>query len=275
MTGIASLGSGSRGNGTLVEIGGELILVDCGFTLKDVERRLARLDLRPGDLTAILVTHEHSDHAGGVAALAHEHAIPVYASFGTLHAAGSRLTGRVFDSHRPFRIGAVKVQPVIVPHDAREPTQFTFEHDGVRLGVVSDLGHATPFVCRQFSGCDVLMMESNHDVPMLMRGRYPESVKRRIVSNFGHLSNEQAARFLAEVAHPELQVVVGHVSEQNNHPELLEAAFEPLRERVARLTFATQSEGADWIGQSPVGAVSDRELAPPRLSSVPRTGSLF
>ncbi|HEX7035473.1 MAG TPA: MBL fold metallo-hydrolase [Pseudomonadales bacterium] len=271
MTGIASLGSGSRGNGTLVEIGGELILVDCGFTLKDVERRLARLDLRPDDITAILVTHEHSDHAGGVAALADEYAIPVFASFGTLHAAGSRLTGQAFDSHRPFSIGAVKVHPVIVPHDAREPTQFTFEHDGLRLGVVSDLGHVTPFVCRQFSGCDVLMMESNHDVPMLLRGPYPESVKRRIVSDLGHLSNQQAARFLAGVAHPGLQVVVGHVSEQNNHPELLEAAFEPLREQVAGLTFATQSHGVDWVGMDPVGAASGREFS----SRVPRTGSLF
>ncbi len=246
MTAFASLGSGSRGNGTLVEIGGELILVDCGFTLKQAERRMARLAVRPGDLSAILVTHEHSDHASGVAALSHKYAVPVHASFGTLKATGWRMRGEVFDSHVPFRIGAVTVSPVIVPHDAREPTQFTFEHGGVRLGVVSDLGHVTPFVCRQFRHCDGLLMESNHDVPMLLRGRYPESVKRRIASNLGHLSNEQAAAFLAEVAHPDLQVVVGHVSEQNNHPELLHAAFEAHRNRVAELSFASQSRGADW-----------------------------
>ena len=247
MTGFASLGSGSRGNGTLVEIGGELILVDCGFTLKQAERRMARLGVRPGDLSAILVTHEHSDHSSGVAALAHEYVIPVYASFGTLKGTGWRVRGEVFDSHRPFRIGAVSVNPVIVPHDAREPTQFTFEHGNVRLGVVSDLGHVTPFVCQQFSNCQGLLMESNYDVPMLLGGRYPESLKRRIVSNLGHLSNHQAAAFLGQVAHPGLQVVVGHVSEHNNHPELLEAAFEPFRERVADLTFATQSRGVDWI----------------------------
>lgn len=256
MTGIASLGSGSRGNGTLVEIGGELILVDCGFTLKDALRRMARLGVRPGDLSAILVTHEHSDHASGVAALAHKYAVPIYASFGTLRATAWQMPGEVFDSHQPFRIGAVTVSPVIVPHDAREPTQFTFEHDGVRLGVVSDLGHVTPFVCEQFSRCDGLLMESNYDMPMLLRGRYPESLKRRIASNLGHLSNEQAAAFLAEVAHPGLQVVVGHVSEQNNHPELLEATFEPMRERVAELSFATQTDGADWtsIGAEPAAS---------------------
>lgn len=247
MTGLASLGSGSRGNGTLVEIGGELILVDCGFTLKQTERRLARLDARPRDVSAILVTHEHADHAAGIAAFAHKHAIPVYGSFGTLRATGWRLRGEVFDSHRPFRIGAVTVNPVIVPHDAREPTQFTFEHEGMRLGVVSDLGHVTPFVCREFSGCHGLLMESNHDLPMLLRGSYPPSLKRRIASNLGHLSNAQAAAFLGAVAHPGLQVVVGHVSEQNNHPELLEATFEPLRDRVAELSFATQSRGAGWV----------------------------
>jgi phosphoribosyl 1,2-cyclic phosphodiesterase len=246
LTGFASLGSGSRGNGTLVEIGGELILVDCGFTLKQTEHRMARLGVRPGDLSAVLVTHEHSDHINGVAALAHRYALPVFASFGTFKAVRWGLRGNVIDSHRPFHIGAVTVSPVIVPHDAREPTQFCFEHDGVKLGVVSDLGHATPFVCEQFSGCDGLLMESNYDPAMLLGGNYPQSVKRRIAGNLGHLSNEQASSFLAEVAHPDLQVVIGHVSEQNNHAEILEAAFEPLRERVSGLTFATQSDGADW-----------------------------
>ena len=247
MSGFASLGSGSRGNGTLVDVGGELILVDCGFTLKQAEQRMQRLGVRPGDLSAILVTHEHSDHVSGVAALAHKYAIPVFASYGTLKATGSGLLGKAFDSHGEFPIGAVTVRPVIVPHDAREPTQFVFEHEGVRIGVVSDLGQVTPFVAEQYAGCTGLMMESNHDPGMLHRGRYPESVKRRIAGSLGHLSNDQAAGFLAQVCHPGLQVVVGHVSEQNNHPELLHAAFEPLRTSVRRLDFATQTEGVAWV----------------------------
>jgi phosphoribosyl 1,2-cyclic phosphodiesterase len=247
LTRFASLGSGSRGNGTLIELGGTLLLVDCGFTLKQTEARLRRLGVRPGDLGGILVTHEHADHIGGVAALAHKYCIPVHASYGTLRATAGRLVGKAFDSHAAFQIGAIRVSPVIVPHDAREPTQFVFEYEGLRLGVVSDLGHVTPFVVEQFSGCQGLLMEANYDPGMLWRGRYPESVKRRIDSPLGHLSNDQSAGFLDAIAHAGLDVVIGHVSEQNNHPELLEAAFEPLRDRVARLQFATQEEGIHWI----------------------------
>lgn len=247
MTRLCSLGSGSRGNGTLVDIGGEYILIDCGFTLKQAEARLARIDIRPADLSAILVTHEHSDHAAGVAALAHKYATPVYASYGTLRAAGSNLVGTAINTHTSFHIGEVEVRPVVVPHDAKEPTQFVFEHAGVRLGVVSDLGHVTPFVVEQYSGCHGLFMESNYDQEMLLRGRYPANVKRRISSDLGHLSNHQAASFLDQVAHPALSVVIGHVSEENNHPDLLEEVFGRMRSRVKELRFATQSSGIDWI----------------------------
>lgn len=247
MSGFASLGSGSRGNGTLVDLGGELILVDCGFTLKQAERRLARLSVAPGDISAILVTHEHSDHCAGVAALSHRYRIPVHASYGTLKATRGQIHGAMFDSHAPFHIGAVTVHPVIVPHDAREPTQFCFEHEGVRLGVVSDLGHVTPHVCEQYSGCRGLMMESNHDLPMLLNGGYPEPLKRRVAGKLGHLSNDQAAEFLGHVAHPDLSVAIGHVSEQNNHPERLETTFAAYRQRVRHLSFATQTDGIGWI----------------------------
>ena len=247
MTAFASLGSGSRGNGTLVDIGGELILVDCGFTLKQAEARFRRLDVRPGDVSAILVTHEHSDHISGVAALSHKYAIPVYASFGTLKAARREIIGCPINSHNLFSVGEVSVVPVVVPHDAREPTQFVFQHGPTRIGVISDLGQITPFVAEQYQGCCGLLMESNHDRTMLFRGRYPESVKRRIAGDLGHLSNEQAADFLDRIKHNAMRVVVGHVSEQNNHPELLEQAFARFADAVAGLSFATQSSGMDWV----------------------------
>jgi len=247
LTAFASLGSGSRGNGTLVEIGGELILVDCGFTLKQAEARLRRMAVRPGDLSAIVVTHEHSDHAGGVAALSHKYAIPVYASYGTLKATKNDILGCPINTHNAFSVGEVAVVPVIVPHDAREPTQFVFEHRGVRVGVISDLGHVTPFVVQQYQRCQGLMMESNHDPQMLLRGRYPERVKRRIAGDLGHLSNEQAAQFLDAVGNPGLRVVIGHVSEENNHPDLLADTFARFRNEVGRLAFATQDEGMDWV----------------------------
>jgi phosphoribosyl 1,2-cyclic phosphodiesterase len=246
---FASLGSGSRGNGTVVEIGDERILVDCGFTVKQAEARLERLGLRPADLSAILVTHEHSDHAGGVGALAYKYAVPVFASYGTLESAGrngATLIGTAINAHASFSIGKVEVCPIVVPHDAREPTQFVFRHGGTSIGVISDLGCVTPYVVEQYSGLDGLLMESNYDPHMLVAGRYPERVKRRIASELGHLSNRQAAAFLGEIAHPDLRVVIGHVSEENNHPDLLSESFAPHAERVTQLTFATQDLGAEW-----------------------------
>ncbi|MFP6836630.1 MAG: MBL fold metallo-hydrolase [Pseudomonadales bacterium] len=256
MTAFASLGSGSKGNATLVDIGGELILVDCGFTLKQAEVRLRRMDVGPGDLSAIVVTHEHADHCGGVAALSHKYAIPVYASYGTLKAARTELGGSPINTHEMFSIGEVAVMPVIVPHDAREPTQFVFEHQGIRVGVISDLGQITPFVEAQYQRCNGLMMESNHDRQMLLRGRYPERVKRRIAGDLGHLSNEQAAGFLSAVCNPGLRVVIGHVSEENNHRDLLEKTFARFRGEVAHLAFADQDAGMDWVrvsGGGPAG----------------------
>ncbi len=247
---LASLGSGSRGNGTLVQFDSELFLVDCGFSLKQTEARLARLDIKPGDLSAVLVTHEHSDHIAGVAALAHKYALPVVATSGTLKSKAARkgsLVGHVLDAHTSVQVGEVSVIPVVVPHDAREPVQFVFQNDQHRIGVISDLGHVTPHVVEHYQSLDLLLMESNHDPQMLMRGRYPESVKQRIVGRFGHLSNEQAAAFLAEVANPQLQVVVGHVSEENNHPDLLAESFASFDNAVAQLCFATQDAGADWL----------------------------
>jgi phosphoribosyl 1,2-cyclic phosphodiesterase len=230
-----------------VDIGGELILVDCGFSLRQAEARFRRIGVGPGDLSAIVVTHEHADHSGGVAALSHKYAVPVYASHGTLKATRTELLGCAINTHNVFSVGAVAVVPVIVPHDAREPTQFVFECAGVRVGVISDLGQITPFVAEQYQRCDGLMMESNHDRQMLLRGRYPERVKRRIAGNLGHLSNEQAAGFLDAVAHPRLRVVIGHVSEENNHPDLLQETFARFRNEVQHLAFATQDDGMDWV----------------------------
>ncbi len=259
MIGIASLGSGSRGNATLVCMEDELLLIDCGFTVKQVEARLARLGVRGGDISAILVTHEHSDHASGVAALAHKYALPIYASHGTYSRPQHALFGTAFDGDVPFEIGDVQVDPVRVPHDASEPTQFVMRCGGVQIGVLSDLGCVTPHVIRQFSGCDLLMLEANHDVEMLQNGKYPPALKRRIRSDLGHLSNEQAAYLLDAVADADLNVLIGHVSEENNSVERIEAVFEPYRRRVASIELATQSYGSGWIVQQ--GSVEELPVA--------------
>ena len=246
---LASLGSGSKGNATLVRLGGELILVDCGFSTREVVRRMAPLGVAPGDLSAILVTHEHTDHVRGVQSLAHRYQIPVYASHGTLKAMQFALSATPINAHGRFAVGAVQVRPVAVPHDAREPTQFVFEADGHRVGVLSDLGHVTPHVVSSYRDCDLLMMESNHDADMLQAGGYPPSLKRRVGGNLGHLSNTQAADLLAQVGHAGSQVVIGHVSEQNNAPELLERTFAGLRGKVASLVIADQASGVAWQGK--------------------------
>lgn len=243
---FASLGSGSRGNGTLVALGGSLFLIDCGFPLKQTEARLLRLGVRPGDLTAILVTHEHSDHASGVPDLAHKYGLPVHASYGTFKAFGNELIGHAVHGDQRFDVNGVAVTPVIVPHDAREPTQFVLRHEGFKIGVLTDLGCVTPHVVEQYSGCSGLFMESNHDREMLMRSRYPQRLKQRIANDLGHLSNDQARDLLAALAHPSLDVVVGHISAENNHADLLGRTFSPFEAIVSSLNFATQHEGIDW-----------------------------
>lgn len=247
---FASLGSGSGGNGTLVAYGDCLVLIDCGFGLKDAGARLTRLGVAPEQLTAILVTHEHTDHASGVSALAHRFQKPVYGAHGTLRALPKLDTAlaRPFLSGAEFPLGTATAQSVTVPHDAREPTQFVFRHGGAQLGVLTDAGTITPHIRERFRGCTALFLESNHDRAMLLQGDYPARLKRRITGDHGHLSNEQAAEFLGDVMHPGLsQVVVGHISRQNNSPERLEAAFAPFRERLRELRFATQDAGMGWV----------------------------
>lgn len=250
--GFASLGSGSRGNGTLVAMGDALFLVDCGFNLKQAERRLADRQVSAGDITAILVSHEHSDHIAGVAALAHRYGLPVYASHGTLSRAPEGFSCQPFDGDVPFELAGVTINPVCVPHDAREPTQFTLSCGDEKIGVLSDLGLATQHVVTQFSDCSCLLLEANHDHAMLMQGRYPPMLKRRVAANYGHLSNEQAARLLEHLAHPQLHVMIGHISQQNNALGNVFAAFDGLRDKVASLGVANQSDGFDWIGPRPI-----------------------
>ena len=250
--GIASLGSGSRGNGTLVAIGGVVFLVDCGFTLKQTEQRLARLQLSPGDLSAILVSHEHSDHIAGVAALSHRYSIPVYASYGTMKNSPKEFNCNTFDGDILFDLAGVTVNPVVVPHDAREPTQFVFMHEGMRIGVLSDLGSVTPHVAKQFADCNYLLLEANHDRAMLQRGSYPPALKRRVGGDLGHLSNTQAVELLSQIVHPELHVVIGHVSEQNNDVNLVESLFAGLRPQLASLSIASQAGGQTWIGEQSI-----------------------
>lgn len=247
---FASLGSGSRGNGTLVEAGGCRVLIDCGFQLRETEQRLARLGLTPRELHAILVTHEHSDHVGGVARLARRHGIGVWMTAGTWRACGDRAIPQlhVFSPHQRFAIGALEVLPYPVPHDAREPAQFVFEHRGRRVGILSDAGHVTAHMRALLSGCDALMLECNHDAAMLAAGPYPALLKRRIGGSRGHLANAQSAELLRGIDCSRLQhLVLTHLSETNNTPaQALHAVQDALQRSAEWIVCAQQDSGLGW-----------------------------
>jgi phosphoribosyl 1,2-cyclic phosphodiesterase len=227
---FASLGSGSEGNGLVVEAGDTRLLIDCGFRLRDAAARLWRLGLAPESITAVLVTHEHTDHAGGVAAFARRYRVPVWLTFGTLDMLGEaflRVPGICgFDSHDTFAIGMLEVRPFPVPHDAREPVQFVVGDGAHRLGVLTDIGTSTRHVEASLSGCDALVLECNHDLEMLAGGDYPWPLKQRIASRLGHLHNEAAAELLAALDTSRLRhVVAAHLSPQNNTPDKARAAL--------------------------------------------------
>jgi phosphoribosyl 1,2-cyclic phosphodiesterase len=239
---FASLGSGSEGNGLVVEVGSTRVLVDCGFAVKETVARLARLGLEPGDVAAVLVTHEHNDHFGGVAAFAARYAIPVWLTFGTMESVGDRLepVQKVygFDSDDVFAVGDVEVRPFTVPHDAREPVQFVLTDGAKRLGVLTDVGMSTPHVQNSLSGAHALVLECNHDESMLANGSYPYSLKQRIGGRYGHLCNEASAALLRALDTSRLvHVVAAHLSQQNNTPALARSAL------AGALGCA-----ADWIG---------------------------
>ncbi|MDH2916839.1 MAG: MBL fold metallo-hydrolase [Gallionella sp.] len=248
---FALLGSGSEGNALVVQVGSTTLLMDCGFSVSETITRLARLGLQAEQLDGILVTHEHGDHIAGVARLARKFALPVWMTHGTLrfqHAAFEDIAVAEINPHTSFAIGNIEVQPFLVPHDAGEPVQYVFGDGSLRLGVLTDTGHATPHIEVTLSGCHALVLECNHDEEMLRNGRYPSSLKQRVGGRFGHLNNEQSAALLARLDNSHLQhVVAAHLSQQNNLPELAVSALS----RVLGCTedwvaVADQQRGLDW-----------------------------
>jgi phosphoribosyl 1,2-cyclic phosphodiesterase len=253
---IASLGSGSRGNGTLVADGTSMVLIDLGFSVRESEMRLARLGVEPTAIDAIMVTHEHADHIGGVAAFATRFGIPVHMSSGTYfsgferhdHEGGGYGIHR-FDSHRPFDIAGLSVTPVPVPHDAREPCQFVISNGRHRVGVLTDIGHITPHVTDQYSCLDVLLLECNYDPGMLREGPYPWRLKQRVGGIYGHLGNDQAAALVDSLDLSQLQhLVLSHISEKNNLPGLARSCIGgAVGHWHGDLLVADQDLGFDWI----------------------------
>jgi len=247
---FAYLGSGSRGNSALVEAGTTCIMLDCGFSVRQTQQRLARLGRSPSDIDALLVTHEHSDHASGVGAMARRHGIRVFMTPGTY--AGCRdqdiPTLSMLNCHAPLEIGDIRIAPVPVPHDAREPCQFVFESSGLRLGVLTDAGHVTRHMLDAYQGCDTLMLECNHDLEMLARGPYPPALRQRVGGKLGHLNNTQAARMVADLRGSGLgRVLAAHVSEKNNTHALARGALaESIECEPDEIDVIAQDAGIPW-----------------------------
>lgn len=224
---LSVLGSGSGGNSIFIQAGHTRVLVDAGFSAKAIAERLDRLGIDAESIAAIVVTHEHSDHTSAVGVWARRYGTPIYMTDRTRDACRKLLRGgEDVRSYRPghaFLIGDVRVEPFLTVHDAVDPVGVTVtdECTGLKAGVATDLGRPTTHIRHALAGCDVLILEANHDDVLLHTSPYPPTVKRRIRSSHGHLSNHAAARLVKELMHPRLAgVVLAHLSKEANRPEL-------------------------------------------------------
>jgi phosphoribosyl 1,2-cyclic phosphodiesterase len=261
---VSVLASGSRGNSAIVASSRTRILVDAGVSCREIFKRMKRVGEDPHRLSAVLITHEHSDHVHGLEVLARKIRVPIYMT-GATHQAWTKWvrdqngkparieTLECFSAGKSFQIGDIAVTPFTIPHDAADPVGFTFRADGLKLGMATDLGYLPGSVRHHLRGCDLLLMESNHDVEMLRGGPYPWVVKQRVMSRVGHLSNEALAEFFAtDYDGGASYLVLAHLSEQNNHPEIArgvaEKALGPRRNLLQnRVLLASQAAPMDPI----------------------------
>ena len=261
---VSMLASGSRGNCAVVSSASTKILVDAGISCRETFKRMKALGDDPRTLSAILITHEHSDHIYGLRTLAKKLRIPVFMT-GATHQAWSRAMRdengekphlerfERFESGHSFQVGDIAVKPFTIPHDAADPVGFTFRAEGIKVGIATDLGYVPISVRDHLRGSDVLVIESNHDLEMLRVGPYPWSVKQRVMSRVGHLSNVALAQFFSnDYDNKATFVVLAHLSEQNNHPEIARREAErALATRgglfMNRVLLASQAEALEPI----------------------------
>lgn len=251
-----SLGSGSSGNATVIECKSaahtKRLLVDCGLKLKQLHLQLDHSGLRASDLDGIFITHEHSDHIGCALSLAKQYQLPVWASRGTWAALGHPDLGSLYHTAfdaAPIALGDLVITPFTVPHDAREPLQLTCTDGERKLGILTDLGHASMHVLTHLADCTGLLLECNHDLEMLRNSSYPTFLKQRVAGRMGHLCNADAAALLAQIAHTGLHTVVAaHLSQQNNRPHLALAALaSALSYAPTCLQAADAEHGTPWL----------------------------
>ncbi len=251
---VCVLASGSKGNAIHISDGSTHILIDAGLSGVEIQRRMAAAGLAIEELSAIMVSHEHSDHVRGVGVLARRYDLPVYMTRGTATAASSQL-GRIdrlhhFEIGRPFAVEDLAIHPFAVSHDAKDPAGFTVSRYGRKIGIATDLGIATGMVKQHLKACSLLVLEANHDPAMLKDGPYPWPLKQRIQSRNGHLSNQDSRDLLGELKHDGLcHVILAHLSETNNTPE---KALQAVQEAIGgkdrfELHIACQEKCSDLV----------------------------
>lgn len=252
----AVLGSGSGGNAVVVESGDFRVLIDAGFSCKELERRLRLVGIEPATIAAVLLTHEHEDHIKGVDRFARKHRLPVYLTAGTMLGTvlGEEVVPRTvrIESGRPFEVGPFAVEAFSIPHDAREPVGFVLQDGGGRrLGLAGDIGCRTQLAWGRLAELDCLLLETNHDLEMLRSGPYPWALKQRVAGRHGHLSNREAADGLPELLAARLRfVVLYHLSRTNNLPALAAAEVAETLARegsAAEIVISSQFEPSSWL----------------------------
>jgi len=250
---VTVLGSGSAGNATLIEGDGARVLLDAGFSCRELAARLRGLDVAPDRLDALVITHEHADHVRGAERFCRTFGVPVYATRATARAAGlaDALDGALHEvtPGTPFAIGGLTLMPFPLPHDAVDTVGYTIECGDARVGYATDLGHATDAARRGLRDCDLLILEANHDVGMLQAGPYPAMVKQRVLGRHGHLDNDSSAALACEaVTDRTRHLILAHLSRTNNRPDLaLQATrqcFERDGRRAPRLYAASQARAS-------------------------------
>ncbi len=237
---LCSIASGSSGNCIYIGTENTHLLVDAGISAKRMEEGLHSIGVEPDKLSAILITHEHTDHVQGLSVFSKRHAVPVYATAGTLTRylssgkCSAELAGRLNEVEygRSFSVGDIEVSPFAISHDAVKPVSYAFRAGGHKIGMATDLGKYDETIVESLRESEILYLEANHDENMLLAGSYPYELKLRIMGGRGHLSNDAASELIGRLLHESLRVIVlGHLSRENNYPEL---AYETVRQDVCR-----------------------------------------
>ena len=250
---VSVLGSGSRGNATFIKTERVRLLIDAGISQKEIAKRLESIGEDPGGIDAVLITHEHGDHACGLKTLLKELPIEAFLTWGTISALqaeqyeleGSKIVP--VQPGVPFEVGDVEIYPFRIPHDATEPVAFSITCGGVKITQLTDIGYMPDDVAERLRGSHMLILESNHDLEMLRVGPYPWNLKQRLMGRYGHLSNTAVGRFIREQYDGMAEyVLLAHLSEKNNHPEIAkQEATRALRHRglsTTRLAITSQDE---------------------------------